>query len=560
MQKSNYRNLGLVGHGQFGRVFCAIDRQTGDLVALKELDKRFPTHKFLRELRLLITLRHPNIVPCQTLEYSETGRYLVMDYCEGGTLRHLMESKYQLSILTSLQLVTDILMGLEYAHSQGIVHCDIKPENILLLAQKQGWIAQISDFGIARLIEETGSSALGYTGTPAYMAPERFYGQYSHASDLYAVAIILFELLVGDRPFSGMPGELMFAHMNQTARIPDTIPFTIRSIIAKALQKLPQNRFASAGEMLKSMQIATEIEKAIQEQKEQELKTDPGRGEGRGEGSPLQLTVTNYSSILAIESEHIYQGCDDRVICDTYAGEVLTGELLNSKQVKLNDRIVQLIPLDRICFVVTKKEDNYCIYRLPKNQFGDLNEEKILPLFSLQAHSLKIAIDPQERWMAIYLANLRKSQSSLKILKLPNLESIHSPISIPFIQHLIILDRRHGLAVFRQKDPDSGKVKTVFQLFNRRGNLLESFKLAIPLRQITPSAANPYRLLAIEHNHRDSGVLIDLKPFRVNRLALSLKPAFIVARKSGFLLADRQGKVLLLNNEGETIEKLIVNS
>lgn len=555
MPKSNYRNLGLVGHGQFGRVFCAIDRQTGDLVALKELDKRFPTHKFLRELRLLITLRHPNIVPCQTLEYSETGRYLVMDYCEGGTLRHLMESKYQLSITTSLQLVTDILMGLEYAHSQGIVHCDIKPENILLLAQKQDWIAQISDFGIARLIEETGSSALGYTGTPAYMAPERFYGQYSHASDLYAVGIILFELLVGDRPFSGMPGELMFAQMNQTPQIPNTIPFTIRSIIAKALQKLPQNRFASAGEMLKSMQIATEIEKAIQEQKKLESKTDPSRGE---ETSPVQLPVTN--SILAIESEQIYWGCGDRVICNSYAGEVLTGELLKSKQVTLNDRVVELIALARSYFVVTKKEDNYCIYRLPKSQFGDLNEEKILPLFSLQTHSLKIAIDPQERWMAVYLATIRKSQSSLKILKLPNLESIHSPISLPLTQHLLILDRRHGLAIFRQKDADSGKVKTVFQLFNRRGNLLESFKLAIPLKQIVASAINPYRLLAIEQNNRDSGLLIDLKPFRVNRLALALKPAFIVARESGFLLVDRQGKVLLLNNEGETVEKLIVNS
>jgi serine/threonine-protein kinase len=546
LQKSNYRNLGLVGHGQFGRVFCAIDRQTGDLVALKELDKRFPTHKFLRELRLLITLRHPNIVACQTLEYSPTGRYLVMDYCEGGTLRHLMESEDRLSVETSLQLVSDILMGLEYARSQGIVHCDIKPENILLIPQKQGWIAQISDFGIARLIEETGSSALGYTGTPAYMAPERFYGQYFHTSDLYAVGIILFELLVGDRPFSGMPGELMFAHINKTPEIPDTIPFTIRSILTKALQKLPQNRFASAAEMLKSIQIATEVEKAIQEQKAEESNSD------RIAFESAKSYRYGYS-ILAVESDRIYWGGNDRVICDTYAGEVLTGELLNSTQITLNDRLVQLIALKESCFILTERDNNYSLYRLAKNEFSDFNEEKNIPVLSLQANFLKIAIDPQERWIAIARSTSKPPQSILEILKLPSLESVRSPVTFPLLQDLLALDRRHGLAVFRQKNSDSGEIQTVFRLFNRRGNLLESFKLAISLKQITPSATDPYRILAIEQNNKDSGLLIDLKPFRVNRLSLPIQPDSIVARESGFLLVDRQGKVLLLNNEAEAL-------
>jgi serine/threonine-protein kinase len=261
LHRSNYRILELVGQGQFGRVFCAIHRQTGHLVALKELEhQRFPTHKFLRELRFLLSLQHPNIVTCQSLEYSQTGRYLVMDYCEGGTLRDLMQSESQLSLVQSLKLIADVLAGLEYAHSQGIVHCDIKPENILLSLDATGWIARISDFGVARLSQEIYSDYLDSTGSPAYMAPERFYGQYYPTSDLYAVGVLLFEMAVGHRPFSGLPGELMLAHLNQPVKIPDTVPFLLQSTISTALQKLPARRFASAAEMLRSIRLAAEVE------------------------------------------------------------------------------------------------------------------------------------------------------------------------------------------------------------------------------------------------------------------------------------------------------------
>ncbi len=232
--QSKYQILHLIGQGQFGRVFCAVHRQTGELVALKELDRqRFATRLFLRELGFLVTLQHPNLVSCRGLEYSPTGRYLVMDYCRGGTLRELMESEPKLDSLQSLKLITDILLGLEYAHDRGIVHCDLKPENILLEPQEKGWTARISDFGIARLNEEVNAVKIriGDTGSPAYMAPERFYGRYSYASDLYAIGIILFELLVGERPFSGIFRELRNAHLNQAVSIPETVPFILRSTL-----------------------------------------------------------------------------------------------------------------------------------------------------------------------------------------------------------------------------------------------------------------------------------------------------------------------------------------
>ncbi|WP_319421411.1 serine/threonine-protein kinase [Pleurocapsa sp. FMAR1] len=260
--QSQYQILHSLGQGQYGQVFCAAHLQTKELVALKELDrKQFPTKMFLRELGFLVTLQHPNIVSCRGLEYSPTRRYLVMDYCQGGTLRELIESEEKIELLQSLKLITGILSGLEYASDRNIVHRDLKPENILLEPQENGWTARIADFGIARLASETNSqpSGNGDTGSPAYMAPEQFYGRYSHASDLYAVGVMLYELLVGERPFSGIYQDLRNSHLSQTVSIPQTIPFLLRSTISKALQKLPQRRFASAAEMLKSIKLATVI-------------------------------------------------------------------------------------------------------------------------------------------------------------------------------------------------------------------------------------------------------------------------------------------------------------
>ena len=257
--QSKYEILHCLGQGQYGRVFCAAHRETGKLVALKELDrKKFPTRMFLRELGFLVTLHHPNIVSCRGLEYSQTGRFLVMDYCQGGNLRDLIESKDKLDPILSLELITDILSGLEYARDRNIVHRDLKPENILLESEESGYITRIADFGIARLGGEADATQIdsGDSGSPAYMAPEQFYGRYSHASDLYAVGVMLYELLVGDRPFLGTFSDLRNSHLNQTVELPHSIPFLLRSTISKALQKLPQRRFKSAAEMLKSIELA----------------------------------------------------------------------------------------------------------------------------------------------------------------------------------------------------------------------------------------------------------------------------------------------------------------
>ena len=248
-QLEKYRILGLVGRGQFGKVLCARHRDTGRLVALKELEpQRFPTSKLLRELRFLLSLQHENIVRCESLIHHNSYRYLVMDYCEGGTLRDLMNNRVPLSVGQIVRLMLDVLRGLEHAHAQEIIHCDIKPENILLHVTEAGWLAKISDFGIAKVSQEIATDTTN-TGSPGYMAPERFYGQFSVMSDLYAVGVMLYEFLVGKRPSSGMPADLMNAHLNQRVTLPESVPLALQEVILKSLEKLPKRRFANATEM-----------------------------------------------------------------------------------------------------------------------------------------------------------------------------------------------------------------------------------------------------------------------------------------------------------------------
>lgn len=266
MDPSRYHIIRLLGQGQFAKVYLAEDCSTHKLVALKEIDSRnFPTRRFLRELNFLVSLQHPNIVVCWGIEHYQNFRYLVMDYCSGGTLRDLMESDH-LNFGEKLKIVSDILQALEYTHQKGIIHGDLKPENILLQETDTGYKAVLSDFGIARFyLESQDPKNCGCTGSPAYMAPERFYGRYSYSGDLYGVAVILFELLNGFRPFSGTPAELLSAHINQSVTFPKEVPFMLRSIILKAMQKLPQHRFSSAAEMLKSISLAAEVSDYIQQ-------------------------------------------------------------------------------------------------------------------------------------------------------------------------------------------------------------------------------------------------------------------------------------------------------
>jgi serine/threonine protein kinase len=540
LKRSKYRILGLVGQGQFGRVYCAAHRQTGQLVALKSLDhQRFPTHKFLRELRFLLSLKHPNIVTCQALEHTATGRYLVMDYCEGGTLRSLMTESQRLSLPQSLKLIIDILQGLDHAHSRGIVHCDIKPENILLNVQPTGWTARISDFGIARLNQEIEEQGLGNTGSPAYMAPERFYGQYPINSDLYAVGVLLFELMVGHRPFSGSPGELMSAHLNRPVTLPDSIPAVWHSIILTALQKLSARRFNSAKEMLAAIQAVWAKEGA----------------------NPQAVPMTWLASKDAMPSPFKFQ---QQEVLKQPVKALATrlsdgdcppkiGTLFEVWQSFFPKNAIQnLILRSQGCFVITHRS----IHLLPSTAATPKLEAHLLLEL---AHDCVVAIAPQGRW-CVTLENTRAGKLGFWKLTGNRATPItRAPMvlpSIPILPPLLFaLDAHHAAIAMTPMERQTSGQGTLIQILTRRGQAAGVIHLPVRIGQAI-STPVPYQLLAIDADHPESVLLIDLKPYRVLRLGVGMVPKFLGATTWGFIVADASGQILVLGKEGEMLGRV----
>jgi serine/threonine protein kinase len=544
-KRSKYRILGLVGQGQFGRVYCAAHRQTGQLVALKSLEHhRFPTHKFLRELRFLLTLQHPHIVTCRALEHTATGRYLVMDYCEGGTLRTLMSDRQPLTLPQSLKLIVDILQGLDHAHNRGVVHCDIKPENILLNIQNQGWSARISDFGIARLHQELEGQGLGNTGSPAYMAPERFYGQYPLSSDLYAVGVLLFELLAGHRPFSGSPAELMSAHLNRPVQMSDKVPEAWQPIILTALQKLSARRFNSAREMLAAIrQVA-----AQEDIKEGLLQPSLSFAEGFSPWVSCQQEALK-QPIKVLPSKLTEGGCLPRI-----------GALFAVWPSFFPKNAIQnVLVRPQGLFVLTHRS----LHLIPTVATPKLQAQLLLEL----PHDCVAAIAPQGQW-CVTLENTRagklcfwKIRTDKPQMTLSRCSTIALQ-SLPILQPLLFaLDAHHAAIITTTLEPQtrrsagSSRNGTLVQVLTRRGN--EAGLLQLPVRVGQAIATpEPYQLLATDADNPESILLIDIKPYRISRFSVGMVPKFLCAMPWGYIVADAQGRMVVLGQEGELLGQI----
>ncbi|MGA7932749.1 MAG: serine/threonine-protein kinase [Kovacikia sp.] len=609
LKRSKYRLLGLVGQGQFGRVYCASNRRTGRLFALKELDKeRFPTHMFLRELRFLLSLQHPNIVTCHALEHTRTGRYLVMDYCEGGTLRSLMEESFQLHPTQALKLVANILAGLDHAHGRGIIHCDIKPENILLTLQPDGWTARISDFGIARLNQEIAKNGAGDTGSPAYMAPERFYGQHSQSSDLYAVGILLFELLTGYRPFSGLPAELMTIHLNAPVKIPDTIPAVLQTIILTALQKLPARRFSSALEMRTAVQAVLKMEldfgaewenyQLIQPSsrlpvvpfkvlREQSLLSEVRQLVGGGSQNNFshamdagisQLGSWNSGDRLSLnpQDEVVYQVFKSQVGCQSYPGGILNKdwglgieEEVPLTTVRLPETVHELFVRPQGCFAISQKS----VYLIPLDLFkpgvaqhgqkrlqqgaeGGIPPQHIVPQLVAELGSdFLAAIAPGGHWMVTAVMKPDSPSRSLRIWQWSRMQPmivIDRPLNYLF--QLLALDSRHFAMVSHTVDSHSNTCITGAQVevLTRRGTSVGTLNFSIPLRSVMTGHAL-HKIVAMEPGQQNSLLMIDLKPLRVLRIGLEISPVLLAATTWGYVLMADDGKILLLDKYGQGV-------
>jgi len=257
----NYRLIRLLGEGGFAEVYLGEHLHLGTMAALKVLHTTLSGEEieaFCREARTIARLDHPHIV--RVLDYDVQGGtpFLVMSFAPGGTLRAVHPRGNRLALSSVVNYVTQVAEALQYAHENRIIHRDIKPENLLVGRNNE---VLLSDFGIALL---TQSSQLHGTqdvvGTAAYMAPEQFRGKPCTASDQYALAVIVYEWLAGERPFSGSFVELASQHMYASPpplRGQAAISPAVEREVLKALGKDPGQRFGSVRDFAASLEQAS---------------------------------------------------------------------------------------------------------------------------------------------------------------------------------------------------------------------------------------------------------------------------------------------------------------
>ena len=264
-----------LGGGGMSRVFLAEDRRLGRTVVVKvlapELVAGISAERFEREIRVAASLQQANIVPLLTAGDANGLAYFTMPYVEGQSLRQRLASGTPLTVAECLSILRDVTRALGYAHERGVVHRDIKPDNVLL---SRG-AAEVTDFGIAKAIQAsrvmasvTGEASDSLTqlgtsvGTPAYMAPEQAAGDpnLDHRADIYAVGVLAYEMLEGQPPFTGTPQAVMSAHLTKSpkAMARADVPPSLRRTVLKCLEKDPAHRFQSADELLADIEaIAT---------------------------------------------------------------------------------------------------------------------------------------------------------------------------------------------------------------------------------------------------------------------------------------------------------------
>jgi hypothetical protein len=238
-----------IGHGATGQVWRARRRDTGEPVAVKLLREELAEdteviHRFLREQRTLTSLRHPNLVAVRGLVAEEHTLAIVMDLVDGTDLRRAMH-RGGLGRDEAHRVLAQIAGALAHVHRGGVVHRDVKPENVLLERTPTAVTARLTDFGIAHLADGTVLTRLSQlVGTPAYIAPELIAGrEVTAAADVYGLGVIAYELLAGRRPFTtGNTFALLRAHMEERPGRPDRITDREWEVISACLAKQPETR------------------------------------------------------------------------------------------------------------------------------------------------------------------------------------------------------------------------------------------------------------------------------------------------------------------------------
>ena len=261
-----YEIIEELGKGGMGRVYRVLDTKINEEVALKlikpEIADSRTIERFGNELKIARKISHKNVCRMYHLSEESGTHYITMEYVPGETLKGMIRMTKQLSVGTAVNIAKQICEGLEEAHRLGVVHRDLKPQNIMI--DKQG-NARIMDFGIARSLESEGTTQPGVMiGTPEYMSPEQTeFREVDLRSDIYSLGIILFEMLTGRVPFEGeTPISVAMKHKSEKppnpAKFNPQIPEDLSQIILTCLEKDREKRYASAEKLLASLKAKEE--------------------------------------------------------------------------------------------------------------------------------------------------------------------------------------------------------------------------------------------------------------------------------------------------------------
>ncbi len=259
-----YRIERELGAGGMATVYLAHDLKHERDVAIKvlhpDLGAAIGSERFLAEIRTTAKLQHPHILPLLDSGAADGLLFYVMPYVAGETLRGRLERERQLPLEDATRIAREVADALGAAHALGIVHRDIKPDNILL----QGSHAVVADFGIALAVQQAGGPRLTQTGmslgTPQYMSPEQAMGERTldARSDIYALGAVLYEMLTGEPPFTGATAQAVVAKVmterpQRVAAVRDSVPAHVEAAVNKALAKLPADRFTSAAKFAEAL-------------------------------------------------------------------------------------------------------------------------------------------------------------------------------------------------------------------------------------------------------------------------------------------------------------------
>jgi eukaryotic-like serine/threonine-protein kinase len=265
--RGQYDLQGEVGRGGMGIVFLARDIRLDRLVAIKTLPAHLASdagvrERFLREARTAAALAHPHIVPIHRAEEVGDLVFFVMGFVSGESVAQRLKSGGPISAATTVAILSDVAIALGYAHGRGVIHRDIKAENILLDTVDDR--AMVTDFGIARLAESAPMTATGTVlGTVHYMSPEQISGErVDGRSDLYALGVLAFYMLSGRYPFEHeTPSAVLVAHVTRPApplrSLAPSVPVALAEVVDRLLAKAPAARYASANDVQQALQRAT---------------------------------------------------------------------------------------------------------------------------------------------------------------------------------------------------------------------------------------------------------------------------------------------------------------